>query len=122
MARKILIGGFAALVALGLMGTPASAAGPDASASASCSIKGKYPPASYVTSIKTSRVGCAKAKKVVKAYHKCRRTKAGKCKSRVQGFKCTEGRRSTVPGVQYSTKVTCKKGSRKIVSSYTQNL
>jgi hypothetical protein len=122
--KKTVFGALLAALAIGILAGPASAA-PVATASASCSIGGSYLPASYVTSIKTTRVGCGKAKKVVKAYHACRKAQggiAGKCTKKVKGFKCKEGRRATAPGVQYSTTATCRKGGKKIVSAYIQNL
>ena len=39
-----------------------------------------------------------------------------------QDFHREEGKREGVPGVQYSARVACKSGSKKIVSEYTMNL
>ena len=49
----------------------------------------------YVLNVKVKQVGCAKAKKVVKAYHACRHEhgKAGKCSRKVSGgWKCSDKR------------------------------
>ena len=45
---------------------------------------------------------------MIAAYHKCRRDNGGadgRCKKKVKGYKCKEGEREGVPGVQYSAKV-----------------
>jgi hypothetical protein len=81
--------------------------------------------ASYVTKLKVKNTSCGKGKKVAKAFHECRKDNGGadgRCKSRVLGFKCKEGKREGVPDVQYSAKVKCKKGSKKVVQNYTMNL
>jgi hypothetical protein len=121
MTKKLLLPLAVAAIAMFGFGSTAQASS-DATISASCSSKGKFPPASYVTSIAAKGVSCGKARKVVKAYHACRRTPKGKCGRKVLGFKCREGRRQTVPGVQFSVGVSCTKGSAKVNSSYTQNI
>jgi hypothetical protein len=81
--------------------------------------------ASYVTKLVVKNTSCGDGKKVTAAYHECRRDNGGadgRCKSKVRGFKCKEGRREGVPDVQYSAKVVCKKGSAKVVQNYTMNL
>src|SRR5262249_60859169 len=45
----------------------------------------------------------------------------GTCNAAVAGFNCTEGRRQSVPGVQYNATVDCRKGDAEIKSTYTQN-
>ena len=77
-----------------------------------------------MTSVNVKNTGCGKGKKVVKAFNKCRHHNGGangKCKSKVKGFKCDEGKRSGSPGVQYSAKVKCKNGGKKVVFGYTQS-
>ena len=106
----------------------ATADGPSAGASRACSLKGQqrdFPPASYVTSLRVFNTSCRKGKSVIRGYHKCRKANGGangRCRNRVLRFRCTEGARQAVPGVQYNAKVTCKRGARKIVSTYTQNV
>jgi hypothetical protein len=106
----------------------ASAEGPSASASRTCSLKGQqrdFPPASYVTSLRVFNTSCRKGKSVIRGYHKCRKANGGangRCPNRVLRFRCTEGARQAVPGVQYNATVTCRRGTRKIVSTYTQNV
>jgi len=91
-----------------------------------CNISGQETKlgASYVTSLSAKNTSCGTGKKVVKAFNKCRKKNGGAnghCKSKVKGFKCNEGKRNGVPGVQYSAKVKCKKGGKKVVFNYTQN-
>jgi hypothetical protein len=94
-----------------------------------CDISGKQQDlgASYVTSLKVQGVGCTKAEKVIKAYHQCRHQTggpAGTCGQTLSGFKCHDGKRQSVPNVQYSATAKCHKVSnsaKRIKSSYTQN-
>lgn len=119
---------FVGLLLCGLMAlalTSLSSAA-DASRSRGCDISGQEDElgASYVTSLKVKNTGCGEGKKVVKAFNECRRKNGGangKCKSRVKGYKCNEGKRSGVPGVQYNATVKCKDGGKKVIFSYTQN-
>lgn len=80
--------------------------------------------ASYVTSLAVSGVSCGKGKKVTLAFNRCRTAKGkpqGKCHHKVMRFSCSEKRYDAVPGVQYSSKVTCVRGGKRVVSTYTQN-
>jgi hypothetical protein len=131
MSRTIRLG--FVLAAIGLIAAIpaiASADGPSASASRNCPMsfdqqQNGFPPASYVTSIRVFNTSCRKGKSVIRAYHRCRKAhggRNGRCPNRVQRFRCREGARQSVPGVQYSAKVTCRRGARKIVSTYTQNV
>ena len=111
------------LVALTAASTSA-AAGPRARAAGSCNINGQQRSlgASYVTSLSVKHTSCKKGKAVVRAYHKCRRAHGwrGKCKHRVKHFKCTRHIQASSP-VQYDAKVTCKRGTKRVVHTYTQN-
>jgi hypothetical protein len=94
-----------------------------------CNISGKQRQlgASYVTSLKVQGVSCAKAEKVVKAYHRCRHQNggpAGTCRTTLLGFKCKDGNRAGVPNVQYNATAKCHKAtnpSKRVKSRYTQN-
>jgi hypothetical protein len=107
---------------------PSASGSPTATASKACGLKGEYrhfPPASYVTSLHVRHTTCAKGKKVIRAYHHCRGNHGGangRCPLRVFGFKCHEGPRQRVPGVQYNATVHCRAGTHKITSTYTQNI
>ncbi len=93
----------------------------------SCDINGKQRDfnASYVTSIQVSGATCPQAEEIVAMYHHCRSQNGGAggtCDSPLRGFKCTEGARQSVPGVQYNATVDCTNGDLEIKSTYTQNL
>lgn len=102
--------------------TPAAAKG-----ATSCSLTThdqRHLGASYVTSLAVKGVSCAKGKEVTLAFNRCRTAKGkpqGKCKHKVMGWSCSEKRYDAVPGVQYSSKVTCSKGFKRVFSTYTQN-
>lgn len=95
-----------------------------AQASARCNLsaaQGRKLGATYVTSLSVVRVGCAYGKKVVKLFNACRHRnggKAGRCKSKVRGFRCTE-KRTTIP-TQISAKVRCTRGSKRVSFRYEQ--
>ena len=78
--------------------------------------------ATYVYTVKTRNTSCGKAWKVIKAFHACRKENGGargKCKSRVEGYSCDEGKRDTVvQGVRYRANVVCKKGAKKVAHEY----
>ena len=106
----------------------APASGPTATASRACGLGDKerrtFPPATYVNSISVRNVSCRKGKRVTRAFHACRRSHGGangRCPNRVQRFRCRETR-SGVPGVQYNGRVVCRRGGKKVVSTYTQNV
>jgi hypothetical protein len=127
MRKLIGISIVTALLA-GLIATGASAATPTAAASAtSCQLSTKdqrHLGASYVTSLEVEGTTCAKGKGVTLAFNNCR-TSGGKpqgtCNRKVGHYTCTEKRYDAVPGVQYSSKVTCTWGAKKVLSTYTQN-
>jgi hypothetical protein len=94
-----------------------------------CDIDGKQQNlgASYVTSLKVQGVSCTKGEKVITAYHQCRHQSggpAGMCGRTLLGFKCKDGKRQSVPGVQYNATAKCHKvsnASKRVKSRYTQN-
>ena len=76
---------------------------------------------SYITSLEVKGVSCATGKKVVRAFHKCRKANGGirgRCTSRVLGYSCTE-RREAIK-TQFSAKANCKSGTRRVIHTYTQ--
>jgi hypothetical protein len=86
----------------------------------------RYPGSGYFTGkIRATNVTCAYAKKFVVAYYRCRtrsgKTLAGRCRSRVQGFKCVEHPRNQID-TEIDARVTCKRGVQRIVHTYQQNL
>jgi len=127
--RKLLGFSLATALLAGLIAAGASAAdGPTATASAtSCQLSThdqRHLGASYVTSLKVEGTTCAKGKGVTLAFNQCR-TSGGKpqgvCNRKVGNYTCAEKRYDAVPGVQYSAKVTCTWGAKKVLSTYTQN-
>ena len=126
--RKLLGVSLATALLAGLIASSAMAGGPQATASAtSCTLTSKEQRslgASYVTSLKVQGASCAQGKGVTLAFNQCR-TAGGKpqglCHRKVGNYTCTEKRYDAVPGVQYSSKVTCVWGAKKIFSTYTQN-
>lgn len=117
-----------AVLLTGALATTGAGAEPGAAAAVSfkrCDISGQQTKlgASYVTSLKVSSVSCRKGKKVIKAYHRCRKAKGGGvCGNPGKGFRCKEGKRVGVPDVQYSATVKCRKGKKRVKSAYTQNV
>jgi hypothetical protein len=93
---------------------------PASAHAATCSAP-KYPGSGYFTSLKVSHVSCATGRKFVVAYYKCR-TKhgiSGRCHSKVSGYSCKE-KRNTI-STEIDARVTCTRGSKKIVHTYQQN-
>ena len=120
MAKRMLlaIGVVTALLAIAV-GSSAHAA-----SSTTCDVRkdGRKLGTTYVTSLKVSHVSCAAAKRLVKAFHACRRANGGvkgRCTKRVSGYRCTERRGNTIP-TQYSAKVTCTRSPRSVRFNYTQ--
>lgn len=127
--RKLLGISLASALLAGLIASSAGAAdGPKATASATaCHLTTKEQRnlgASYVTSLKVDNTTCAAGKGVTLAFNNCR-TASGKpqglCNRKVGHYTCTEHRYDAVPGVQYSSRVTCSWGSKRVWSTYTQN-
>jgi hypothetical protein len=111
-----------ALAALAVTGGAASA-DPVLHASQSCTPP-KYPGQGYFTGkIRVTNISCSYGKRFVVAYYKCR-TKgsrpAGRCTTKVLGFSCTE-KRETIP-TEIDARVTCRRGTQRIVHTYQQNL
>ncbi|MEA2299052.1 MAG: hypothetical protein QOF77_1988 [Solirubrobacteraceae bacterium] len=78
---------------------------------------------SYVTSLTVAGgAGCAEARAVVRGYYRCRIRAGGvrgRCHVAVLGFRCAEQRMGI--SVQFNARVTCTRGRRRIVHTYTQN-
>ncbi|MFL5847244.1 MAG: hypothetical protein ACJ762_21415 [Solirubrobacteraceae bacterium] len=76
----------------------------------------------YVLKITATGTTCGKAKKLVRAFHACRKAHGiqGRCTKKVLGYSCSEQRTTTT--TQMSGKVSCKYGSRRVVHYYSQNI
>jgi hypothetical protein len=108
-----------ALLIAAVLAPSASAAGPVATASKSCSVGDERSyGTTYVLSISVSNTSCRSGKRLIRAYHACRPGVSGKC-PHVKGYSCSERRFDKIR-TQYSARVTCKKGSRVVKHTYTQ--
>jgi len=103
----------AAIVALSFAG--------GASAATTCKPP-KYPGSGYFTSLSVTKTSCSTGVKVAKAYYKCRVAHGvkGHCGKKVLGYTCHETRRSIA--TEIDAKVTCKRGSKRVVHSYQQDV
>lgn len=112
----------AGLAFAGLVG-----AQPSVAATKACKVP-KYPntnPGGYFTSLKATNVSCRTARSIALAHYRCRVKKGikGRCTTRVKLYRCTESRPADSQSQeQLNAKVTCKRGSRKVVYTYQQNL
>lgn len=78
----------------------------------------------YVTSLKVTNTSCAGGKTVIRAFTKCRKAHGGvkgRCPqtASILGYRCRETR-SAIP-TQFSSKVVCTAGARRVVFTFTQN-
>jgi len=93
------------------------------SASAATCVPPKYPGAGYFTTkIRTTNVSCTYAKRFVVSHYRCRIRNGGvdgRCRS-VLGWRCTESR-DAIP-TEINARVTCRRGTQKIVHTYQQNI
>jgi hypothetical protein len=109
-------------LALAGLTTAASATGasPSAHASRACSLP-RYPGLGYFTSLSVSNTSCATGDKVAVAYYHCRLHSGvkGRCHGGVLGFNCSE-KRVSIP-TEIDARVTCTRGSAKVVHTYQQD-
>jgi hypothetical protein len=93
----------------------------DAHAARTCSPP-KYPGSGYFTSLSVKRVTCPTGRKVALAHYRCRiaRSRAGRCHRKVLGYACSE-RRNSIP-TEIQSRVTCRRGSKRVLYTYQQNL
>lgn len=120
MARRLL----ASVVLAGALTCSASAAtaNPVAQAARSCSGLPRYTGGGYYTTLTVIHVGCATGKKLMVRYHSCRvrHGRKGRCTSRVLGYRCSEKRVSIA--TEFDARVTCRRGARRIVHTYQQDI
>jgi hypothetical protein len=111
-----------AAAALLIAAVPAvsQAAGPTANAARSCGV-GDYMSygTTYVHYIRASNVTCRRARRVVRAFHRCRQGAKGRCGG-VDGFSCSENRFNK-SRFQYDSIATCRRGGKVVKHKYTQN-
>jgi hypothetical protein len=111
-----LCGALASLASPALAG----ASEPSASAARSCAPP-DYPGSGYFTSLAVKRVTCAKGRKVALAHYRCRTEngRKGRCSRRVLRFSCSE-QRTSIP-TQFDSRVTCRRGAKRVTFTYQQN-
>jgi hypothetical protein len=82
----------------------------------------KYPGTGYFTSLTVSRVSCTTGKAVALAYYRCRTRNgpAGRCHRRVRGYSCRERRNAIA--TEIDARVTCRRGARRVVHTYQQDV
>jgi hypothetical protein len=106
-----------------LVAASPAASAPAAHAARSCSSP-RYPGDGYFTSLHVTHTTCSKGRKVARAHYHCRRAHGvrGHCHHALLGFHCKEYRPSSgrIP-TEYNSRVTCKRGSRRVVFVYQQN-
>jgi hypothetical protein len=102
----------------------ASVAAPVAQAAASCTTTPGSLAGGYIipTPGKNKGVSCANRKGLESGFQACRlkHGQKGKCTSKVLGFTCKEGARSSSPDSFFAV-VTCKKGSQSFQWTYEQD-
>jgi hypothetical protein len=83
----------------------------------------RYPGSGYFTSLKVHKTSCRTGRRLALAYRRCRVKHGGlkgRCPGGVMGYKCHEHRGDSIP-TEFDARVTCTRGSRKIVHTYQQN-
>src|SRR4051794_31573481 len=120
LLRTTLLAAVACIVAVAFAAGTASAGGPTAHAAAHC--KDLNPGDGYIVNITTRHVGCATGRKVASAHRSCRlkHGKRGRCTSKVRGYRCKEGHRNSI-STQFTAKVKCTRGSKRVSFVYQQN-
>lgn len=120
MQRALIL--FALAAAVSLVAVTAGAhASADAHTARTCSVP-RYPGSGYFTSLSVRRVSCTTGRKLALAYYRCRTAKgrAGRCHKMVIGYSCSE-RRQSIP-TEIQARVTCRRGSKKVIHTYQQNI
>ncbi len=72
----------------------------------------------YVRSIKASGTSCRSARRLIRAFHACRPGKRGRCRH-VRGYSCSESRFNKI-STSYDSRVTCRRGGKRVKHTYTQ--
>jgi hypothetical protein len=117
----VLVAAAALLTTAAPAASPAAGSdGPTASVSRTCSV-GDYMGygTTYVRWIRASNVTCRRARRLVRAFHKCRPGAKGRC-GRVDGYGCSENRFNK-SRFQYDSTATCRRGGKVVKHGYTQN-
>jgi hypothetical protein len=124
MSFRSWLGALAAtfLVLAALVAEAQSRPGPTAQAARACAVPA-YPGDGYFTSLRVKNVSCRIGRKLALAYYHCRTRNgpAGRChRTRVLRFRCHEVRQSI--STELDGRVTCRRGAKRVIHSYQQNL
>ncbi len=98
-------------------------AGVGTASAKSCS-SAKYPGDGYFTSLRVTGVSCSTGKKVAREHYRKRVRNGGRdgrYNGSVLGWSCRESSRSKT-STELNARVTCRRGSKRIVFTYQQNL
>jgi hypothetical protein len=119
MPRSLLL--FALAAALALVAATAAHASVDAQAARTCSVP-RYPGSGYFLSLSVKGVTCTTGRKVTLAHYRCRtaRSRAGRCHRKVLRYSCSERRQSIA--TEIDSRVTCRRGSKRVIYTYQQNI
>ncbi len=99
--------------------------GPEAQSARGCGLstsqQRRFGP-TYVIRLRARGTSCRRAKRLVRAYHRCRYRRGGR-RGRgrsVRGYRCRE-RRFGVISTQFNSRVSCRRGGRRVSHLYQQN-
>lgn len=124
--RRSLLTVFAMLAASAALALTTGAQNAAAASYKSCSLSEREqdPPGSvptYNLSLKRQKTRCSTAKKVMRAFHRCRSRTGYTCRKKVLSrWTCTGRKDSSTATILYAN-FTCKWGKRRVKSSYQQN-
>jgi hypothetical protein len=82
----------------------------------------EYPGSGYFTSLHVRAVACKSGRRLALAYYHCRTRSgpAGRCHHRVLGYRCRE--RRVAISTEIDARVRCRRGARRVVHTYQQDL
>lgn len=116
MSRITCTGALVAAASALALSAPGAAAGDDTvTAAGKCRLSSSQQRnlgPSYVTSLSVRGVSCRTGRSKVKTYHRNR--------GRVRGWSCSR-RTLSNSRYQYDARVTCRRGGKRVVWTYTQN-
>jgi hypothetical protein len=120
MTTKVRVSALLAVTALLVFASVSTSAAAPVAAAGKCGANYRLG-STYVTSLSTRGTSCSNGRRVVRAFHACRKRKGvrGRC-GRAAGYRCSEGRRRGI-STQYSAGVTCRRGGKRVSHRYTQN-
>lgn len=115
MSRLLRTCALSGVLALAAAGTAAAGESPGVSAAGKCHLSShfqRHSGPSYVTSLSVRRTSCRTGKAVVRSYHRHR--------GHVSGWSCHRRILDRSPA-QYDARVTCRRGGKRAVWTYTEN-